>query len=138
LGMASGYVGRPMLDVAKQAVDQASFSGALHEPLRLRAGRPGGLDRRAGPPMPPSAAAPLPSMLALYRGRIWIGFGPAQSRHEDGAGEPAQSWERWNGSGCGRRGLTRHPAAGRGEKNGGLAGKLRRRVDASGRIARVN
>lgn len=135
---ASARVGRPMLDGSAQGVEIACFSDAARKPLRLGAGRPGGLDRAGHPPMPPFATTSLPSMLARYRGRIWIGLRPAQSRNECEPGGPAQNLRLWNGSGCGRRGLTRHPATGRGGKNGGLAGKLRRICDASGRRDRVN
>lgn len=136
--LASGRVGRPMLEGMVQALGIASFSRVAREPVRLEQDAPRGSIRRAAPPMPPFAPAPLPSMLAPESCRVLVDLRPAQSRNGSDAEKVAQNWDRWNGSGCERLLETRQRAAGLGALGGVLAGKLRRICDASGRSKHVN
>lgn len=141
--LASGYVGRAMLEGSTEGRGNAGFSWTVRKPVRLvaaAAGRPGAALAIGpeAPPLPPSRARAAPSTVGREAARISNGFpvGTLDSRDGTNRAGAAQSLARRNGSGFGKdRRRIRNAAAGLGL---GMTGIPRRWADASEGAARVN
>lgn len=146
----SSRVGRVMLEGCGKAPGNTTFSGLGRKPVRLVSTSPWSTrraalgscaapaDRAEAPPVAPFPAPSSPSMLARYRGRIWIGLRPALN---PGVGRVLpRTRQRWRGSIGSGLGLDlargRMASAGRGNDRRGSF--PRRLGNASGGTACVN